>query len=72
MFRRLALFSLIICTFSIPILAAPVSPVGVNQRTLVICVKYSDAATTRLTNCSDWVALLGSETNQFYNRATFS
>ena len=72
MFRRLALFSLISCTFSIPIFAASISPVGVNQRTLVICVKYSDAATTRLTNCSDWVALLSNETNQFYNRATFS
>jgi len=31
----------------------------------VICVKYTDAATTRLANCSDWVTLL-------YNRATFS
>ncbi len=72
MFSRLTTFSLILALFSIPVLAAPVGPIGVNQRTLVICVRYSDAATTRLANCSDWVALLSSETNQFYNRATFS
>jgi hypothetical protein len=49
-----------------------ISHIGTNQRTLVICVKYSDAATTRMANASDWVALLSSEVNTFYNQATFS
>ena len=70
--RRTVLFSLMLCAVSIPALAAAIGPVGVNQRTLVICVKYTDAATTRLANCNDWVTLLNNETNQFYNRATFS
>lgn len=71
MFRRIVL-SLFVCLFSIPLFGAAVSAVGTNQRTLVICVRYTDALSTRLANCSDWVSLLNSETNQFYNRATFN
>jgi len=48
-----------------------ISHIGVNQKVLVICVKYSDVATTRLASASDWVTLLGAETNTFFNRATF-
>lgn len=33
------------------------SHIGANQKVLVICVKYSDVATTRLASASDWVSL---------------
>ncbi|MBI4918057.1 MAG: hypothetical protein HY825_19620 [Acidobacteria bacterium] len=52
--------------------AAPPPVIGTNQRTLVICVRYTDALTPRMTNCSDWVTLLNNETDTFYNRATFN
>ncbi len=52
--------------------AASRSQVGVNQRVLVICVKYDNVATTRLTSSTDWVTLLNNEVNQFYNRATYN
>ena len=52
--------------------AAGVSPIGTNQRTLVICVRYTDALTPRMANCADWVTLLSNETNTFYNNATFN
>jgi M6 family metalloprotease-like protein len=48
------------------------SPIGLNQRTIVICVKYSDVATTRLANGSDWATLLNSQVNTFYTRATYN
>lgn len=48
------------------------SPIGVNQRVIVICVTYSDAATTRLAQASDWVTLLNAQTNNFYTRATYN
>ena len=51
--------------------AAAISPIGTNQNVLVICVKYNDVATTRLTNCSDWANMLQTDVNTFYNRATF-
>jgi M6 family metalloprotease-like protein len=70
--RQIAFFSLILCSISIPLSGAAIGPVGTNQRTIVICVRYTDALSTRLANCSDWVALLNAETNQFYNRATFN
>lgn len=50
---------------------ASVSHLGTNQRVLVICVKWSDVATTRLTNCSDWATLLQNEVNTFFDQATF-
>ena len=56
---------------ALPSRAAPMSQLGVNQRVLVICVKYTDEAGTRMTTSQDWVDLLNSETNNFYNRATF-
>lgn len=52
--------------------AESISNIGTNQRVLVICVKYSDVATTRRPNANDWVTLLTNETNTFYNRATFN
>lgn len=52
--------------------AATVSPIGTNQRTLVICVRYTDAMTTRMASCGEWVTLLNAETNAFYNQATFN
>jgi M6 family metalloprotease-like protein len=59
--------------FSAPHTFAAAPPVmGSNQPVLVICVRWSDAATTRMANCSDWVTLLNNETNTFYNRATFN
>jgi hypothetical protein len=54
-----------------PIFAADISHLGTNQRVLVICVKWDDQTTTRLTNCSDWATLLQNEVNPFYNQATF-
>ncbi len=51
--------------------AAAVSQIGVNQNILVICVKYSDVATTRRVNCQDWANSMQSEINAFYNSATF-
>ncbi len=50
---------------------AKLRPVGTNQRVLVICVKYSNLSTTRLARASDWVSLLISQVNDFYDRATY-
>lgn len=66
---RLALISLVVV---LPGWGAQVSPIGTNQKILVICVKYSDAATTRMSSCSNWVTTLNSELNTFYNEATFN
>ena len=52
--------------------AKDINHIGVNQKVLVICVKYTDAATTRLATATDWVNLLSGETNTFYNRATYN
>lgn len=51
--------------------AAAVAAVGVNQNVLVICVKYSDVATTRRTSCQNWVDSMTAEINPFFNSATF-
>lgn len=51
--------------------AADIGHVGVNQPVLVICVKYSDVATTRMTRCSDWRDLLTAQIRPFYDQATF-
>lgn len=73
MFRRaLSLCLLISVVGGAAAYAAAVSSIGTNQRTLVICVRYTDALSHRMTNCSDWVTLLNNETNTFYNRATFN
>jgi M6 family metalloprotease-like protein len=48
------------------------SPVGTNQKILVICAKYSDVSSTRLARASDWQSLLTSQVNLFYNQATFN
>jgi M6 family metalloprotease-like protein len=47
------------------------SHIGTNQRVLVVCAMYSDEPTTRLATCNDWVTLLNTEANDFYDRATF-
>jgi M6 family metalloprotease-like protein len=52
--------------------AASVSPIGTNQRTLVVCVRFTNALTTRMATCADWVTLLNNETNTYYNQATFN
>lgn len=57
---------------SAPAQGAAVSPIGTAQRTLVICVRWTDALTTRMASCGDWVAVLNNETNDFYNQATFN
>lgn len=48
------------------------SPIGLSQRVIVICVKYSDAATTRFAQASDWATLLNAQTDNFYTRATYN
>jgi M6 family metalloprotease-like protein len=48
------------------------SPIGTNQRVIVICVKYSDAATTRMANASDWATVLNNQVSAFYGRATYN
>lgn len=49
-----------------------ISPIGTNQRVIVICVKYSDVPATRLATAADWVAILNRDVNQFYRQATFN
>ncbi|HWQ96093.1 MAG TPA: S-layer protein domain-containing protein [Candidatus Methylomirabilis sp.] len=66
----LALYAILL--FSQSGYAAQVSPIGTNQKVLVICVKYDDISTTRMASCNDWANLLNSETNTYYNQATFS
>jgi hypothetical protein len=46
--------------------------IGTNQKMLVVCVKYSDLTITRLAKASEWITLLNSQVNQFYNQATFN
>lgn len=73
MARRAWFFVLLVSVLGAgPARGAAVSPIGTNQRTLVICVRWTDALTPRMANCSDWVTLLNNETNTFYNRATFN
>src|SRR6266545_7707960 len=48
------------------------SPIGLGQRTIVVCVKWSDAGTTRLATASDWATLLNAQINAFYTRATYN
>ena len=64
-------FLLILC-FSFPLNAENISHIGTDQRVLVVCVKYSDIATTRIANCSDWANLLQTEVNTYYNQSTFN
>ncbi|MFC2095428.1 ABC transporter substrate-binding protein [Candidatus Bipolaricaulota bacterium] len=47
------------------------SHIGLSQRMLVICVRFNNQATTRLTSASDWVTRLTSEVNTFYSQATY-
>jgi M6 family metalloprotease-like protein len=54
-----------------PAWAAARSQIGTDQPVLVICVRYTDAATTRRTDCADWIATLEAEVDQFFDRATF-
>ena len=61
-----------LCLSGPPTFAAAPPVIGTNQPVLVICVRWSDAATTRMANCSDWVTLLNNETDTFYNAATFN
>lgn len=70
--RPFALAIVAAAALSPTLYAARQNPIGTNQRTLVICVKYDDAATTRLANASDWVTLLSNEVNTFYSQATFN
>ncbi len=51
--------------------AADPSPVGLNQNMLVICVKYSDIATTRRVSCQDWIDSMNAEINPFFNQSSF-
>ncbi len=53
-------------------LPAPQPLIGAGQPVAVICVKYSDAATTRLASAADWIATLNRDVNPFYNQATFN
>jgi M6 family metalloprotease-like protein len=47
------------------------SVIGTNQKILVICVKWSDVTTTRMAS-RDWINLLTSQVNTFYNQASFN
>jgi M6 family metalloprotease-like protein len=69
---RICLAALVLSTQAFPTRGAEIGPIGPNQRTLVICVRYTNALTTRMASCSNWVTLLTNETNQYFNRATFN
>ena len=45
---------------------------GLNQRVLVVCVKWKDEATTRMASAQDWVNLLNGGVNTLYQRATYN
>ena len=49
-----------------------ISPIGTNQRVIVICVRYTDATTTRMAQASDWATLLNNQVNSLYSRATYN
>lgn len=73
MLRRLLSFWFLLSLIaSAAAYAAPESTIGTNQPTLVICARWTDALTPRMANCSDWVNVLNTETNNFYNQATFN
>jgi M6 family metalloprotease-like protein len=48
-----------------------IGPIGTGQKMLVICVRWRNVATARLANAADWVSLLDSQVNGFYNRASY-
>ena len=50
--------------------AEVISHLGLNQKVLVLCVKFDDLATTRLATCQDWADLLNVEANRFFDAAT--
>lgn len=50
---------------------ADIDHIGSDQNILVICVKYTDVTSTRLSTCDDWVSLLQAEINNFFNQSTF-
>lgn len=52
--------------------AAEISHLGADQKVLVICVKWSDYTSTRMTSAQDWADLLNDEVNDFYKQATFN
>lgn len=59
--RVWGLFVLFVCLavmFVQHIQAEVQNHIGTNQKTLVICIKYSDVPTTRLETASNWVELL--------------
>lgn len=47
------------------------SPLGRDQRVLVIGVKLADVPFTRFTFVDDWIAYLEDQVNHFYERATY-
>lgn len=49
--------------------AVVISHLGLNQKVLVICAKFSDVPGTRMTN-AQWVSLLDSTVNSYLNKAT--
>ncbi|MFC1762325.1 hypothetical protein ACFL6U_09620, partial [Planctomycetota bacterium] len=70
--RHLVGLACIFSVFCMSVFGAKRNHIGQNQRVLVICVRYSNASTTRLTSAADWVTLLNNETRTFYSRATFN
>ena len=66
----LALYvTVVLCTTGLADWSAT-SHIGTNQRVLVICVKWNESASTRMSP-TDWVNLLNNETTHFYDQATY-
>ena len=70
----LAAIVAVVCVFSLlradSVVAEEISHIGNDQDVLVICVKYDDLP-TRLGDCDDWVNLLQTEVNTYFDQATY-
>ena len=73
--RSLAMAAALFAVLALPTTssrAERISHLGLNQKVLVLCVKFDDLATTRLATCQDWADLLNVEANRFFDAATDS
>ena len=69
-FRSLVL-SIGFLVLALPIARAEIiGHLGLDQKVLVLCVKFSDLPTTRLATCQDWANLLNDQVNRFYLATT--
>src|SRR5262249_10538510 len=67
--RRTLAWMVLMLLASVPMRASAPNHIGLNQKVLVVCLKFSDVSQTRLT-AAQWVNLLNTQVNNYFQRAT--